>query len=101
METRAAEIALASVALAFWFPTMLVIYLALIIAGARPPIRSSQHVTADGRLVRSIRFHTDGTRIGRLVRPNGLDALPQYFDVVRGRLRLGDIDRRLLPGRPD
>ena len=63
--------------------------------GGRPLVQPGGHVTPQGRRVQSVRFRTELGYVGRMLKSTGLDALPQYAEVLRGRLALRDVDLKL------
>jgi lipopolysaccharide/colanic/teichoic acid biosynthesis glycosyltransferase len=81
-------------ALLFWSPAILVISAALLVEGGRPLVQRGGHITRQGRLIHSVRFRTELGHVGRVLKSTGLDALPQYAEVLRGRLALSDVDRK-------
>jgi hypothetical protein len=95
--SRVVDITLATAVLTFWSPLMVVLALSLVIQSAGPILQRGNHITSDGRRVTSIRFRSQSSRVWGAVVAAGLDTLPQYFDVILGRLRLADVEVGHLP----
>ena len=84
--------------LALWLPTLLGIAVVILLLDGAPVFVRREHRTVSGREVLGLRFNTRGLA-GRRIKNHGLDCLPQYLDVVTGRMALADVDPAL-PFRP-
>ena len=90
-EKRAIDIAMAAILLPFAIPAMGVIGLAIKMEGAGSIIFTQERVGKDGKLfkihkLRTIGYNGERTRIGKTVRPLGLDELPQLFSIIKGEM---------------
>ncbi len=101
---RASDIVLASVILALVLPVMLVIAISVRLSSPGPVLFKQRRYGLDGREIVIYKFRTmtvleDGnvikqatrndrrvTRLGAFLRQSSLDELPQFFNVLQGRM---------------
>jgi lipopolysaccharide/colanic/teichoic acid biosynthesis glycosyltransferase len=94
------EAIIACLLIAFTFPLMAIVTLAIKSTGAGSVFERQEYIGLDGRNLLLVRFRTaaqpDGfgpshaTRLGQLLRFTRIDELPQLINVVGGHIRLAD-----------
>ena len=103
---RLIDIVIASAVMTLLFPFFVLIIVSIICTSPGPPIFLQKRVGRDGRLFKICKFRTmcvDAsqygpsvtsaddprvTRVGRFLRSNKLDELPQFYNVLRGDMSL-------------
>jgi exopolysaccharide production protein ExoY len=91
--SRAFDLALASLLIAFTLPLLVMIALAVRLQGDGSLLCAHQRVGRGGRLFRCLKFRIASpeggvTPVGDFLRQSGLDELPHLFNVVRGDMSI-------------
>jgi lipopolysaccharide/colanic/teichoic acid biosynthesis glycosyltransferase len=102
------DIVIASILLAFTFPLLLLVALALKLEGRGPVLERRECIGRGGRRFQMLKFRTtlhdpkraaapwarETTQIGDLLRYSRIEDLPQLINVLRGEMSIIDRDAR-------
>ena len=100
------DIVIASILLAFTFPLLLLVALALKLEGPGPVLERRECVGRGGRRLQILKFRTaihdhakptwvrQATRVGEFLRYTRIEDLPQLINVLRGEMSIIDRDAR-------
>ena len=100
------DIVIASILLAFTFPLLLLVVLALKLEGSGPVLERRECIGRGGRRFRMLKFRTaihdhakptwarQTTRVGEFLRYTRIEDLPQLIMVLRGEMSIIDRDAR-------
>jgi lipopolysaccharide/colanic/teichoic acid biosynthesis glycosyltransferase len=102
------DIVIASILLAFTFPLLLLVALALKLEGSGPVLERRVCIGRGGRCLQMLKFRTtmhdprqakttwarSPTRIGEFLRFTRIEHLPQLINVLRGEMSIVDRDGR-------
>ena len=102
------DIVIASILLAFTFPLLLLVALALKLEGPGPVLERRECIGRGGSRFRMLKFRTTiydprhttparsqkTTQIGKFLRYNRIEDLPQLINVLRGEMSIIDRDAR-------
>jgi lipopolysaccharide/colanic/teichoic acid biosynthesis glycosyltransferase len=104
--TLLTDIVIASILLAFTFPLLLLVALALKLEAPAPVLERRECIGRGGRRLQMLKFRTaihyhakptwarQTTRVGEFLRYTRIEALPQLINVLRGELSIIDRDAR-------